>query len=36
MPTGFWWRSLKEIDVIDRGIWEDNVKNGLKKSDRKL
>jgi len=36
MHTGFWWGSLKEIDVIDRGIWEDNVTMGFKKSDRRL
>jgi hypothetical protein len=36
MHTGFWWGSLKEIDVMDRGILEDGVKMGLKKSDRKL
>jgi hypothetical protein len=30
MHTWFWWGSLKEIDAIDRGIWEDNVKMGPK------
>ena len=36
MHTGFWWESLKEIDVIDRGMLVDNVKMYLKKSDRRI